>query len=816
MSPGLERRPVRRGAFAMRASAEDFLFSHEPNRDTIASLGCKEPEGGVCLDGIRRRLVALVTLAAVGGGLLWLNFGQLPGRPAGTVGQTADDLGVQWRTGNNQTGGGSSTDTQGSGGLGVEWSTNNNQPQGQGGNGGTQNNGGLGVEWSTNNSLPQGQGGNNGLNLNWSTDLEKFSEVVKEAYRRAFGGGINHGEAYREAQRLNVQTTIRTVDQMVEYLRPRIKQDAMLREEIVKRAYSYVRRVAPTPAQIKQWDQVLLERGILYEDLARLIDYQPGECSSPLLAQAIRDVTGREPQGSGDKGECDFGRYSGYALTNDLTYITLRVAERFGKYGICADPMLTEVYKEVVGYPPQGYKNLGHCDPAPLGPWTDRADLEVRVAKRFERWGVCKELAISNAYHEVFGRRPEGFGQKLECDPARYSPGPWRDYEHLKARTLIKLGKNPLTAAQVTATYRTAYGREPGAAELQFWLRPASAFSTPGDIEDAGTLQAALKRGLAQNPGERQAVVERALASLFKWDSAPASVVQKWRTAQLNGGPVLYEELRRHLAAEMVDIAYRQLLKREPDPQGRQHYIDLLLGPNYTGELVWKELARSQERLDRFGYWAPHVTGFDGKRELCFGAVGPGCQGVPWLNEPRWVDKFTRPDGVEMGYIEIYVAVGSILHDNSCLRYGGHYCSGIPAGVTGDLIPLAQYAQGSSLEWNKAVYNMKDGRVWRHKFGPYPLDDRLRGLYSDDLTKVANRSSKMAPVIHIGVLGIFIGRVSFATPYPSVPYVHGETRQTRALVAPAGVPVDRGDQEFCASGRYTEGVDGLQEWGSCQ
>jgi hypothetical protein len=143
-----------------------------------------------------------------------------------------------------------------------------------------------------------------------------------------------------------------------------------------------------------------------------------------------------------------------------------------------------------------------------------------------------------------------------------------------------------------------------------------------------------------------------------------------------------------------------------------------------------------------------------------------------------------------MGFVDIGVAVGSILHDNACLQnHSGLNCNGIGAG---DLIKTS--SGPAAAEWNKAAWNLMDNRNWRAQFGPYPVNtDAHRSGWYDDLRPVASRESWMAPVL--GVITI---------PAHTIRYTGGETKGSRRLKAPAFRTLDGKDQAFCASGQFAD------------
>jgi hypothetical protein len=176
--------------------------------------------------------------------------------------------------------------------------------------------------------------------------------------------------------------------------------------------------------------------------------------------------------------------------------------------------------------------------------------------------------------------------------------------------------------------------------------------------------------------------------------------------------------------------------------------------------------------------------------ERCFGAVGPGCDGVPTAGVVHNAN----------GTITAYVAVGSILHDNCCLRNGpdGVWCGSTAKGVLYDETSIPQKLVGHcSMEWSKAVYNVRDRRMWQATFGPYTGTDG-----GDNLTPTNNRHAKM----------------SVANSPLFIDYTGGETSASSALKAPNGTALDIDDEEFCASGHFSERHDfvvGIGRWGVC-
>ena len=188
--------------------------------------------------------------------------------------------------------------------------------------------------------------------------------------------------------------------------------------------------------------------------------------------------------------------------------------------------------------------------------------------------------------------------------------------------------------------------------------------------------------------------------------------------------------------------------------------------------------------------------------------MGPKCAGIPEeINNyvyPHWYGAFHMPDNTQLAYVEIGVAVGSILHDNACLKYKeGLNCNGMGAG---DLVKGMGFYP-AELEWSKATWNVLDNRTWRATFGPYPTDpiNRDREWY-DDLRPAPTRRTLMGLSFSV-----------FASPDLTEPYTDIETKQTRALMAPSGTSLDWSDIAFCRSGVWdSKGSAPFKSpWGKC-
>ncbi len=273
----------------------------------------------------------------------------------------------------------------------------------------------------------------------------------------------------------------------------------------------------------------------------------------------------------------------------------------------------------------------------------------------------------------------------------------------------------------------------------------------------------------------------------------------------------------------IVALEYKHILGRQPTPDETRRDVAALKGCT-TWKQLWRQLAHSAERDTHFGYWAaaPLADPLQAQKDFglavppwtsqqCFGGLGPKCNGgVPeWPNDrvgPVWSGAFYMPDNTRLAYVEIGVAVGSILHDNACLKdKNGLNCNGydlLGDAVKSGLVPAA-------LEWNKAAWNVLDLRTWRQTFGPYPTDQLLREFdWYDDLRPATARSARMAPVLSV-----------LTVPELTVNPTVGETSQTRALQAPAGTSLDISDSAFCRSaGGFgsTGWFVGKASWGICK
>lgn len=174
----------------------------------------------------------------------------------------------------------------------------------------------------------------------------------------------------------------------------------------------------------------------------------------------------------------------------------------------------------------------------------------------------------------------------------------------------------------------------------------------------------------------------------------------------------------------------------------------------------------------------PTTGPFAGRYEYCFGGVGPQCAGVPVL-----APNILNASGT--GYT-MKVSVGSILHDNCCLRNPqGKWCGG--PGVNGSGKAEENNHNGQCVkEWDKAWWNAIDGRQWTVAVNP---------------TQPAN----LTPTG---------GRLASLKDGSTITWE--EVVQSRNFSAPAGTSLDRGDEAFCASGRASAPKKlGMSIWITC-
>ena len=284
----------------------------------------------------------------------------------------------------------------------------------------------------------------------------------------------------------------------------------------------------------------------------------------------------------------------------------------------------------------------------------------------------------------------------------------------------------------------------------------------------------------------------------------------RWTRAATPSGLSYDEMVGAWVEIATAAFAYDALLGRAPTgDELRRHIAQLKGGAQWTD--LWRDLALSSERDQRYGFYAPapltrdQVTQLYGipqdivsaEGETCFGGTGPNCEMPKEVKDfawtfPRWHGEFTLPNGQKMAFVDVGVTVGSILHDNMCLQVRpavGHFCGMMLLSVVGDFVKTPGTAV--AMEWNKAFYNVRDRRGWMATFGPYPIGATARHGWYDDLRPSPARKAMMAPVL--GMLTI---------PSLNMPYQGPERRATRRLAAPPGTRIDQPDMAYCQSGAF--------------
>jgi hypothetical protein len=150
----------------------------------------------------------------------------------------------------------------------------------------------------------------------------------------------------------------------------------------------------------------------------------------------------------------------------------------------------------------------------------------------------------------------------------------------------------------VRAAYRTIFGRDPDATGIRFYT---------GRLIDAGWSEEQLRDALRRSPEFKErdidAIIRRAFREILGRE-ADAGGLAAYRRGLGRGmtEPELRAELLRsregteHQARETVTRAYRELLKREPDPAGLENYTAQLL----RGSLDEKKLREVFRNGDEF------------------------------------------------------------------------------------------------------------------------------------------------------------------------------------------------------------------------
>jgi hypothetical protein len=263
------------------------------------------------------------------------------------------------------------------------------------------------------------------------------------------------------------------------------------------------------------------------------------------------------------------------------------------------------------------------------------------------------------------------------------------------------------------------------------------------------------------------------------------------RQAVVKGFYASPEFQARHLnTTDAVTTVYRMVLCRESDPQGLAYQSAAVnrglpfqtLVDNFFASPEAKSKWSSCIGVDGPGPAPKPVIVKDaahgwndkaGQWERCFGAIGGGCDGAPGADAKK------NPDGS----ITVWVAVGSIMHDECCYANGPSavWCkpgeSKDPGRIAYDEGPGRNGA--CRAEWDKASHNVFDIRRWRVTLPAYTAAEG-----GDDLTPMPSRR----------------GQVQLNGRW--IDYKGSESPATLRLKAPAGTRLDEQDEAFCASGRF--------------
>ncbi|MFM2416406.1 MAG: hypothetical protein RL385_1129 [Pseudomonadota bacterium] len=201
---------------------------------------------------------------------------------------------------------------------------------------------------------------------------------------------------------------------------------------------------------------------------------------------------------------------------------------------------------------------------------------------------------------------------------------------------------------------------------------------------------------------------------------------------------------------------------------------------------------------------------FPGHADTCFGGVGEACWNNPSLwylsGTNVWRTEAADDDGGKHTFKRIDVSVGSISHDNCCLRNPtGKVCGGVFTGTTemkngtrpGRGVMAVSALRGGEVwqgtrcewEWQRALDGTSLFNTWTHEFGPYYSDDthacpgcltageRAWGLNSDRLFR---RTTSRQALLLNGTWKRWIADMPSHYPGGS-----NEVDNTTALSAPA-------------------------------
>lgn len=348
------------------------------------------------------------------------------------------------------------------------------------------------------------------------------------------------------------------------------------------------------------------------------------------------------------------------------------------------------------------------------------------------RAGQCANADLTRAILEVSGREPNGQGLEGECDPTRYT-------------VTVKAGQEAV------------YDDVKAAVEAVWKVVPAG--RTRG-----GT-------GVCNDPWVTRAFKEVMGREPFGAGNGDECNISLYGNGSWSSYADLQHKIRAAAAAgcrdPWVSSAIREVLGRHPVGFANANECNISLYGNGS----WSSYADLKNKVQAGIFSRRGIA--DAATSKCWGAQGSACDALLVGVGPYKVGRTNRPDGT----YDMWISVGSIMHDNCCLNNpGGKMCSGNEWGHNNTCVK----------EWDKAFWNATNGRAWAQNFNPNRTPD-LRLVNNPRSSRALDGSAL-------------------------IPY---ETAETRNFYAPRGQALDVGDEAFCASGRaqmYEEKVLGM--WGT--
>lgn len=195
------------------------------------------------------------------------------------------------------------------------------------------------------------------------------------------------------------------------------------------------------------------------------------------------------------------------------------------------------------------------------------------------------------------------------------------------------------------------------------------------------------------------------------------------------------------------------------------------------------------------------------KEQKCFGVSGPQC-GIPDGIDPAHPVKLN----FQTCEAEGYATIGSIMHDNCCMRNLdsngkaiGYMCKKGDNPIGGNDRLVCGY------EWNKAFQDSSNNRGWKvEHMGPYMKNGK------GDSAAIAPEGPRDGMIYDTGYYGLWPNKkyLRHWVADREKPTLDGhkiwvdvqETVVTRGLKAPAGTQLQfKEDEQFCKSGKWAAG-----------